>query len=484
MGEYDKIFNYVDEHFSERLERLREYLRVASISPLNQNIREGAEATLKYIKSLGAVETRLVETAGNPVVFGKLYSKNPKAKTLICYGMYDVMPVDEPGWVVDPFEGAIVEPERVEGAPTRFGKLLVARGVANQKGQLMVFLNALETLQKVTGDIPVNVIFAVEGEEELGSPSFPEFFKKCFDDLKTADAVHWQGFRTDELGRHMIQRGYKGLVTLELEVTGGDWGGPAGRSLFAADAAWVDAPILHLLAAVNTMIDKDGTVLIEGFYDDVRPLTPTEQKEIRIVEETFDDLPVMKNWQIKKFKQGRPGREVVGRYIAGPLVNVDGIVGGYTGPGIWTNLPRSALIKIDVRLVPDMRGERVIEKVKSHLIQKGFPEVTVRAMSSYEWCRTPAEAEIIKASVKATELLGAPYIMWPTWVGCSPLTIFNKAPLYLPFSITGMGHRGRSHQANEYVAIEGLKEGEKYAALLMCEYAKMGKSRKVNEMEF
>jgi acetylornithine deacetylase/succinyl-diaminopimelate desuccinylase-like protein len=485
MGEYDKIFNYVDDHFDERLERLREYLHIASISPLNQNIREGAEATLGYIKALGAVETELVETSGNPVVFGKLYSKNPNAKTLICYGMYDVMPVDEPGWVVAPFEGAIVEPERVKGAPTRFGKLLVARGVANQKGQLMVFLNALETLQQLTGDIPVNILFAIEGEEEMGSIHFPEFFQKKFDDLKTADAVHWQGFRTDELGRHMIQRGYKGNLKFELEVEGGEWGGPAGRSLFAADAAWVDAPLLRLMAALNCLLDREGNVLVEGFYDDVRPLTPTEQKEIRIVEETFDEEPVLKNWQIKKFKQGRPGRDWIGRYITGPVMNVDGMVGGYTGPGIWTNLPRKGVIKIDVRQVPDMAPERTLERIKNHLLKSGFPEVKVNLMSAYNyWSRTPAEAEILQAAVKATDLLGVPHIMWPTWVGGSPLYVFNRAPLYLPFSITGLGHRGRSHQANEYVAVDGLKEGEKYAALLMCEYAKMEKSRKVNEMVF
>ncbi len=483
MGEYDKIFAYMDEHFDERLEKLRAYLRVPAISPKNEGVRESAEMTLGYIEELGAEDARLVETEGNPVVFGKLYSKNPNAKTLICYGMYDVMPVDEPGWAVPPFEGAIIEPKRI-GAPTRFGKLLVARGVANQKGQLMVFLNAVETLQKVTGDIPVNIIFAVEGEEELGSPSFPEFFQKCFDDLKTADAVHWQGFRTDEVGRHMIQRGYKGWVNLELKVTGGDWGGPAGRSLFAADAAWVDAPIPHLLAAVNTIIDKDGNILVEGFYDDVRPLTPTEREEIGVVEQTFDEASTMQNWQIKKFKQGRPGRELVGKYITGPLINIDGMVGGYTGPKIWTNLPRTGLIKMDVRLVPDMTPGVIIEKIKAHLVKQGFPEVTVRVLSSYDWCRTPAEAEIIQAAVKATELLGAPYIMWPTWVGCSPLYIFNKAPLHLPFSITGMGHRGRSHQANEYVAVEGLREGERYAAALMCEFAKMGRSRKVTELEF
>jgi acetylornithine deacetylase/succinyl-diaminopimelate desuccinylase-like protein len=489
-GSLQKVYEHMDEHFDERLERLREFLRIPSISPIeardgsDKNIRKAAEKTLSYIKALGAEDARLVEVAGNPVVFGKLYSQNPDAKTLICYSMYDVMPVDEPRWVVPPFEGTIVDPERIEGAPTHFGKLFVGRGAANQKGQLMAFLNAVETFQKVTGDIPVNIIFAIEGEEELGSPSFPEFFQKYFDDLKTADVCHFQGFRTDELGRHMIQRGFKGMLTLELEVTGGDWGGPPGRSLFAADAAWVDAPILHLLAAANTLIDKDGNVLVEGFYDDVRPLTPTEQEEIRIIEETFDEVPVMENWQIRKFKQGRTGRELVGHYITAPLMNIDGIVGGYTGPGVWTNLPRSGLIKIDVRLVPDMVPEIVIEKLRSHLIKQGFPEVTVRVPSSYDWGRTPAEAEIIQAAVRATELLGAPYIMWPTWVGCMPLYIFNKAPLHLPVSITGMGHRARTHQANEYVTVEGLREGERYAATLMAEFAKMGRSRKVTEMEF
>jgi acetylornithine deacetylase/succinyl-diaminopimelate desuccinylase-like protein len=482
MGEYDELFAHIDEHLDERLEKTRAYLRVPGISPTGEGIRESAEMTLGYLKELGAEDARLVETSGFPVVYGKLYSKNPDAKTLLCISMYDIMPAEEPDWVVPPFGADIIAPERIN-ATSKFGEVLIARGVMDYKAPLMNFFYAVETWLKVTGDIPVNIIFAVEGEEEIGSVHLPEFFEECFDEIKTADAGHFLGMRTDTLGRLVIPRGYKGWLNLELEVAGGDWGG-SGRQLFSADCAWVDAPIPHLVAAVNSLMDKDGHVLVEGFYDDVRPLTPTEQKEIRIVEEEFNEPAVKIALGITKFKGGLPGRELVGKYITRPVMNIDGIIGGYTGEGVKTNLPQSAVVKMDVRIVPDMKPDVTVERIKAHLIKKGFPEVQVRVSWAFDWFRTPAEAEIIQTSVKTTEMLGFPYIMTPTSCGCYRLSVYNKAPLHLPISVAGLGAGGRSHQANEYVHVEGLRDNQRFAVVHLSEYAKLGPSRRVNEMEF
>ncbi len=482
MGEYDALFAHIDAHFDERLEKTREYLRVPGISTTNEGIRESAEMTLGYIKELGAEDARLVETSGFPVAYGKLYSKNPDAKTLLCINMYDVMPADEPDWVVPPFGAEIIDPGQI-GMPSELGQLLVARGAGDYKAPVMNFFHAVDTFLKVTGDVPVNIIFAIEGEEEIGCPHLREFLDACYGDLKAADAGHFHGMRTEGKNRLLIPRGYKGWVNLELEVAGGDWGG-SGRQLFSADCAWVDAPIPHLVAALNSLMDKDGNILVEGFYDDIRPLTPTEKEEIRIIEETFDEAGVMDALDLKRFKGGRPGRELVGQYITGPIMNIDGISGGYTGEGVKTNLPQSAVVKIDVRIVPDMKPDVTVERIKAHLIKEGFPEVQVRVPWANEWFRTPPGAEILQSAKKTAEILGSPYIVSPTSASCYALHVYSKAPLYLPISLTGTGHCGRVHQANEWVTVEGLRDNQRFAIVHLSEYAKMGPSRRVNEMEY
>lgn len=168
------------------------------------------------------------------MVYGTLRSKNPNAKTIAFYSLYDVMPVDEPEWKVEPFGAEIVDPEVVE-LPKEYGPCIVARGARNQKGPTMGFLRALETLLQVKGDIPVNVKFVIEGEEEIGSFNLDVFCQTYADRLKDVSCVWYGNPAIDEKGRQVLYGGAKGIISFELICEGEEWGGPMKQSLFAPD---------------------------------------------------------------------------------------------------------------------------------------------------------------------------------------------------------------------------------------------------------
>ncbi|HSR10679.1 MAG TPA: M20/M25/M40 family metallo-hydrolase, partial [Thermodesulfobacteriota bacterium] len=169
MDPIQKIYRHLDDHFEENIRDLQAHLRQSSVSLTNEGVLDYARMLADSIRALGGRDVQLVPlTDGFPVVFGKVTSKNPKAKTLILYSLYDLMPYDEEGWKVPPLSAEIVDPEFID-LPAEYGKCIVARGARNQKGPNMAFIHALKAIQAVTGDIPVNVMFAIEGEEEMGS---------------------------------------------------------------------------------------------------------------------------------------------------------------------------------------------------------------------------------------------------------------------------------------------------------------------------
>jgi len=209
-----KVYKYIDEHINEHIAKLQEIIRQPSISAENIGIRECAELIKKYFEELGCIEAKIVETSGNPVVYGE-YDANSD-KTLIVYMMYDTQPVDEPGWIVDPFAGEIIDFDT-------FGKCLVARGAVNTKGELRAFLNACESIKACKEEIPINLIFVAEGEEELGSRHLPEFIKKYERKLKEANGVFFPSVDQDEKGKVVMSLGVKGIIYFELELNGKDW---------------------------------------------------------------------------------------------------------------------------------------------------------------------------------------------------------------------------------------------------------------------
>lgn len=283
----EKVFKYIEEHFDEHLGRLQELVRQPSISAENLGIRECATLIRDYLRRLGCKDARLVETSGNPVVYG--YYDAGADKTVIIYMMYDTQPVDEPGWIVPPLEGRVVE-------MPPFGKCLVARGAINTKGELAAFLNACESITAVGEEIPLNLIFVAEGEEELGSRHLPEFINKYLDVLKEADAVFFPTADQDEKGKVQMALGVKGIVYFELELDGKSWGyGPTEFDIHGSNKAWVDSPALRMIQALSTLTSKDGNkVLVEGFYDNVAPPSPEDMELLEKLEKTFDEETIKK----------------------------------------------------------------------------------------------------------------------------------------------------------------------------------------------
>jgi len=465
--ERQKVFDYIDKHYEEHVKKLQEFVRQPSISAENRGVRECAELIKKYLTSLGCKDASLVETSGHPVVYGN-YNAGAD-KTVIVYMMYDTQPVDEPGWTVPPLEGKIVDIKP-------FGKCLVARGAINTKGELRAFLNACESIQAAGEEIPVNLMFVAEGEEELGSRHLPEFIRKYSSRLKKADAVFFPSADQDQKGKVKMDLGVKGIVYFELELTGKSWGyGPTQFDIHGSLKACVDSPALRMIQALSTMTTKDGNkVLIDGFYENVAPPNREDTELLEKLEKTFDEDSMKELMKVERFIDDVHGKQALLKYLYSPSLNVDGIWSGYIGPGTKTVLPSKITAKVDVRLVPNMTVEEVLPKIRRHLDKHGFKEIRIIELEEgYGWAKTSIKNPATQAVLKTYREFGHEPEIWPHIAGSAPFCMFNRDPLNLPFVIGGIGHGARAHAPNEYLVVDeggptgGLRTLEKsYVAIL------------------
>ncbi len=464
-----KVFAYIDQHFPEHVQKLQEFVRQPSVSPENKGIRECAQFVLRQFRDLGC-EASLVETSGNPVVYGK-YDAGA-SKTIVVYMMYDTMPADEEGWKVDPFAGELVD-------QPPFGRCLVARGAVNTKGELSGFLNACESVKATGQKLPVNMIFVAEGEEELGSRHLPEFVKKYGKEWAEADAVFWPTCDQDPGGQVTMELGVKRMVYFELELDGVSWGkGPAEFGIHGSLKAVADNPVWRMVQALASMTGPDGNkVLVKDLFrdaaapekDDLMLLEKLEKTWTLKREEAFKNLFKVKSWV-----DGLSGVELLKRYSFAPTLNIDGIWGGYTGQGTKTLLPHKVTVKMDVRLVPKMKCEDVLPLIRKHLDSHGFKEIRIRQMEEgYDWARTSYREPGVQAVLKAYTEMGVEPEVWPSGSGSAPFYLFNREPVNLPVVTGGLGHGALPHSPNEYIVIDeggstgGLRSMEKsYVAML------------------
>jgi len=469
----EKVFDYIDKHYADHLKKLQEFVRQPSISAENRGVRECAQLVKNYFTDLGCKDSRLVETSGHPVVYGT-YDAGAE-KTIIIYFMYDTQPVDDPGWTVPPLEGRIVDIKP-------FGKCLVARGAINTKGELRAFLNACESIRAVGEELPVNLTFVAEGEEELGSRHLPEFIKKYLRELKKTDAVFFPSADQDQKGKVMMDLGVKGIVYFELELDGKGWGcGPTQFDIHGSNKAWVDSPTWRMIQALSTMTTKNGNkVLIDGFYKNVVPPSPEDKELLKKLEKTFDEASIKDLMKVERFIDNAHGKQALLKYLYSPTLNIDGIWSGYIGPGTKTVLPYKITAKVDVRLVPNMTVEEVLPKIRRHLDRHGFKEIKIVELEEgYGWAKTSIKAPAAQAVLKAYREFGYKPEIWPHMAGSAPLCMFNREPLNLPFVGGGIGHGARAHAPNEYIVVEeggptgGLRTLEKSYVAILDNFSKM-----------
>lgn len=448
MNTRQAIHRYIEAHRDEHIEKLRAFLRQPGISAENVGIRESAQLLMDFYRDLGCQEVELVETDGHPGVWACL---NVGAQqTLVTYCMYDVQPVAGQPWTHAPF-GADLVPQ------PPFPLVVIARGAYNSRGPYRLWLNAVESVLAVTGTLPVNLMFIAEGEEEIGSPHFPQIVARYRERLAQADAVFVPDAAQDTHGRVRLSLGNKGIVYLELLCSGARWGrGPQSDWIHSSRKAVVDSPVWRLVHALSTLTAPDGnTIAVPGLTSRARPPSPEDEALLRRLADAFDPAVWREEWDVPRFVDDLEGEPLLRRFCLEPSLNIDGLWAGYTGPGTMTVLPHEAACKLDIRLVPDMRSDEVIAALRAHLDRLGYSDIEVRVRAAYEWSKTRPDAAVVQALLRVYERWGVSCEVWPMTPGAAPMYLFTQQPLSLPLAGGGLGHGGRHHAADEYLVIEG-----------------------------
>src|SRR5436190_533665 len=262
------------------------------------------------------------------------------------------------------------------GKPT-----IAGRGAVNRKGPEGSFLAALHAIRGAGRKLPVNLVLVGEGEEEIGSPHFPQVVRRpeVMQALSKCRGI-WMPFAAQGLdGEVSINLGAKGVIECELVASGEKWGRGPAKDIHSSLRASVDSPSFHLVQALNTLVTPDGVdPAIDGWFERVRPLSPAEQKMIDVAAKREREEVMKKQLGVQRWVRDIPFREAEQRLAGQPTVNIEGLVGGYTGPGGKTVLPHKAVAKLDFRLVPDMTVDDCLKKLRAHLDKRGFGDLEVK----------------------------------------------------------------------------------------------------------
>jgi acetylornithine deacetylase/succinyl-diaminopimelate desuccinylase-like protein len=471
-GQHEDVYRHIDANLADHVKQLQRWVRQPSVSAQNRGIKEMAELVAADLRQLGFTEVEIVTTTGHPGVFGYYDAGAPR--TLVIYLMYDVQP-EETGWTVPAFDGALVDHE--------LGRVLMARGATNQKGPERAFLNALDSIVKTRGKLPVNLLVVAEGEEELGSPNYPQVIDRYEERLKKADGVFFPLSAQDRSGAVSLPLGVKGIVVFELEATGGTHGGPKNAEIHSSLKAIVDAPAWRLTQALSTLTSPDGnSILVPGYYDAIRQPTEAEQRLVNGMARQVAgrEASMRQGLGVDRFIDDVSGRDLLARWLFTTTININGMWSGYTGEGMKTILPHVARARLDSRLVPNQTPDDQLALVRKHLLERGFADITVRRISGYPPAQTDVNTPIVRASISVFNKHGATPTVAPRLAGSAPYYIFTDR-LGLPMVMGGLGHGSGAHAPNEYMVIEprtgsrvaGLAAVEKFYVDFLYAFAEM-----------
>jgi acetylornithine deacetylase/succinyl-diaminopimelate desuccinylase-like protein len=446
----DRVLQYIDDHADEFIARVQTLCRQPSIAAQGIGMEETASMVADMLRQIGA-NVRLVPTAGYPVVFGEIAS-SPRARTLGFYNHYDVQPPEPLDlWDSDPFAAEIR------------GGHVFARGVADNKANLVSRICAVEAYQKVKGTLPLNVKFIVEGEEEIGSVHL-EQFASAHKELIACDGLIWESGYKNRNEQPVSSLGVKGILYIELHARG------ANTDAHSATAAIIPSPVWRLVWALNSLKGPDEQVLIPGFYDDVRPPTPAEKALLEKM--ALNEGKWKASIDIDEFILGLTGRQLKEKYLLQPTCNICGFDAGYTGEGLKTVLPNNAMCKIDFRLVPDQDPQKILDNLRAYLDDQGFSDIEIELLGAELPDRTDPNEPLVKALVAAAErVYEQPLAVVPTSAGSGPRHPLCGA-LGIPCAGAGTGYYdSKNHAPNENIRITDFVEGVKHIAVLLKEFA-------------
>ena len=445
----------LDAYLNANLDRyIQETIRLCaqpSVSASGYGVRECAALVSELVAARG-FRVQTYETAGQPVVVGHAQGKSPR--TFLFYNHYDVQPPEPLElWTTPPFEPTV-----------RDGKIY-ARGVADDKGEIIARLAALDAIREVHGgELPCNVVFVIEGEEEVSSPHIAQFVQDHLDIL-AADGALWEGGGVDHEDRPGTVLGFRGILAVELSVQTMSRDAHSGAGHILPSAAW------RILRAVASLKDENERILIPGFYD--RVIAPDAADWALIDAQTDNEPFLRKVYGVKQFVANRTGKELISSVFQ-PTCNIQGIETGYQGPGTKTIIPAKASVKLDFRLVPDQNPEEIITLIRQHLDAAGFADVEMK-VHGMMWPFKASDADPLVQLTQRTagEVYGVtPRPPVPLGGGSSPAYAFSGPLGNIPVVHAGVGYpNANGHAPDENMRIQDLLNGARHIARLLDGFA-------------
>jgi len=456
----ESVSDAVDSEMRCLISDLRTLIRQPSVSAKKQGLNECANLVSRIMVKAG-IKTEVLnldqdkKKQAAPIVFGEVRSKaNPNAKTILFYNHYDVQP-EEPVefWEADPFSGKVK------------GNYIYGRGSADDKGELITRIKAVEYFLKKTGDVPCNVKFIVEGEEEIGSVNIEKYLSKYRHKL-AADGVIWECGYVDEKNRPIISLGMKGLLYVELIARG------PSRDAHSSLAVLIENPSWRLVQALNSIRNTNGKILIKDWYREVREFT---SKELELVSrEQFNEQEFKREYGVRKFVNDLRGIQARKALISVPTCNIAGLAAGYAGQGAKTVLPSVAVAKIDFRLVPNMDPKRQFVRLTNHLKKHGFgKDIEIKFINGEAPTRTAINEPFVKqVTDSAAETFRIEPIIRVSSSGTGPMHSFVKVLGTPCVSIGSTSISARVHSPNEFARIDLLNKATKCIAAILENFGK------------
>jgi len=442
------VFEEIAKRHEESVRRIQDWIKQPTIAAENKGINEGCELMMRLLRDAGCQQVTKCPTDLHPGVFATLDAGAPK--TLAVYIMYDVKQVDPSEWSSPPFTPTLVDKPGL-------GKILVGRGAVNSKGPQGAFLAAVHAIRGAGRKLPVNLVFVCESEEEVGSPHISQIvrrpevvaaLRKCSGVLTPSSAQGLDGVVTMSLGA-------KGVVELELVSSGERWGRGPKLDVHSSNKARLDSPAWHLVEALATLVSPDGnTIVVDNYLEKVRPVSAAEKAMIDEAAKRQSEPLLKQQLGVQHWVHDVSFRESLELLCSQPTINIEGLVGGYTGPGGKTILPHRAVAKMDLRLVPDMTAADALAKLKAYLTKRGFGDIEVNMTGGYDPTSTEPNSLPVRVETAVYKRNGVDPIIWPRTAGSWPGYVFTDEPLKLPAVQFGFGHGNGAHAPDEYYLID------------------------------
>jgi acetylornithine deacetylase/succinyl-diaminopimelate desuccinylase-like protein len=426
------VDTYIEKHSRRFVDELKELCTFPSISNHGADAVKPARDWLadRLGRFTDRVET--LEAGGMPALYAEVAGAG--RRKLLLYQHYDVQPVDP----IELWDSKPFEPAEKDGR-------IIARGVADDKADVMARIHALETL-KAVGSVPVTLRFLVEGEEEIGSKSFERIAHEHSAKLG-ADGCLWEsGASFDSAGRPTLQFGCRGLLYVQLRVRLLDFDQHSGFASIYPSAA------MYLVEALASLRDQDMNIRIDGFYDGLVPPTDADRRMMARIDPEIDQRRQLVGFE-RLIRDPKPG-QVIEQLLFTPTCNIAGITTGYQGPGSKTVLPAEAIAKLDFRLIPDQDPEHVRDRLRKHLDSHGFEKVEIVWADGEKPARSDPESDVAKSVIACVRELHGEPILWPFMQATGPMHPVVSdlgIPTVLP---VGVGRPdNRIHAPNENIHV-------------------------------